>query len=322
MPRLFLRTGSLFFAALFLFNSASAVQAQPGQIDRWNPPIRSSKTLRVSNVTLKVDFAEGPTDLPVDQILPWVRRAAEAVVTYYGRFPVPRARIIIVPVAGRHSIMGGTTWGDMNGFPGFTKIELGEHATERDLAADWTLTHEMVHMAFPSLLDDQHWMEEGLATYVEPIARVEAGQLTPNTIWRDMIAGMPKGEPESGDRGMDRTPTWGRTYWGGALFCLVADVAIRKQTNNRKGLQDALRAIVNAGGTIDNDWPLKQALEIGDKATGTTILRDQYKVWSNTAVPVDLDKLWRDLGIHPTQDGITLDDNAPLASIRKAITSH
>ena len=28
-------------------------------------------------------------------------------------------------------------------------------------------------MAFPSLPDDQHWMEEGLATYVEPIARVE-----------------------------------------------------------------------------------------------------------------------------------------------------
>ena len=58
---------------------------------------------------------------------------------------------------------------------------------------------------------------------------------------------MPKGLPAAGDRGLDYTPTWGRTYWGGALFCLLADIDIRKRTSNRFGLQDALRAIVAAG---------------------------------------------------------------------------
>jgi len=128
------------------------------------------------------------------------------------------------------------------------------------------MTHELTHMAFPSLPDEQHWMEEGLATYIEPIARVQAGELEAKQVWWDMMNGMPKGEPAPGDQGMDRTHTWGRTYWAVRLFCLVADVNIRRQTNNKKGLQDALRAIVAAGGTIDNDWPLMQALQVGDKS--------------------------------------------------------
>ena len=39
---------------------------------------------------------------------------------------------------------------------------------------------------------------------------------------------------------------WRRTYWGGALFARLADVEIRRQTQNRLGLQDALRANLDA----------------------------------------------------------------------------
>ena len=86
-----------------------------------------------------------------------------------------------------------------------------------------------------------HWIEEGISVYVEPIARVQAGQLSAERMWSDVVRDMPQGEPEPDDRGLDHTHTWGRTYWGGAMFCLVADVRIRQQTGNRKGLQDALR---------------------------------------------------------------------------------
>jgi hypothetical protein len=41
-----------------------------------------------------------------------------------------------------------------------------------------------------------------------------------------MVSGMPQGEPQRGDRGLDGTHTWGRTYWGGAMFCLLTDVEI------------------------------------------------------------------------------------------------
>jgi hypothetical protein len=316
--------GILSFAALCGIMSV-AVQAQPGPPPWDHGPgsheqIASTQNLHIGAATLQVDFATGQLDLPPAKIIPWIQRAANAVVVYYGRFPVPRARILIVPAAGRSGVMQGTTWGAMHGMPGFTRIRLGQHSTEKDLAEDWTMTHELVHMAFPSLPDDQHWMEEGLSTYIEPIARVQAGELQAKQVWRDMLEGMPKGQPEPGDQGMDNTHTWGRTYWGGALFCLVADVNIRKQTGNKRGLQDALRAIVNDGGTIDHDWPLMKALETGDKATGTTVLTDQYKQWSGNPMPVDLTKLWAELGVSAGTEGASFNPSAPLAHIREAIT--
>jgi predicted metalloprotease with PDZ domain len=164
-------------------------------------------------------------------------------------------------------------------------------------------------------------MEEGLATYIEPLARVETGELEAREVWRDMVRDMPQGEPGPSDQGLDRTHTWGRTYWGGALFCLVADVEIRKRTGNRKGLQDALRAIVAQGGTIDREWALDRALEIGDRATGTDVLTRQYAAWKDSPTQVDLPKLWHELGIHATAGGVEFVASAPLAGVREAIAA-
>ena len=311
------------FAISLLARGAADAQGPPQEWpQRERQTVVSSDTLHIGGAALQVDFAAGELDLAPTQILPWIQRAAKAVTVYYGHFPVAHARILIVPAADRHGVLQGTTWGDMRGWPGFTRIRLGQHTTVQELTEDWTMTHELVHMAFPGMPDDQHWMEEGLSTYIEPIARVQAGELSAKQVWHDMMDGMPKGEPEPGDQGMDRTHTWGRTYWGGALFCLVADINIRKQTNNRKGLQDALRAIVNAEGTIDHDWPLMKALEIGDKATGTTVLTDQYKQWSESPSPVDLPKLWKDLGVSVGPNGADYSSNAPLVQIRDAIMTN
>jgi hypothetical protein len=54
----------------------------------------------------------------------------------------------------------------------------------------------------------------------------------------------------------------------------MADVEIRRRTRNAKGLQDALRAINHAGGTIEAEWPLERALKIGDQATNGAALME------------------------------------------------
>jgi hypothetical protein len=306
-----------------LLVAAGAVRAR-AQDRPWHGPgsearISQTRNIRIGGAQIQVDFAEGKLDLSIEAILAHIQAAAAAVTSYYGRFPVGRARVLIVPMAGRGGEPQGTTWGDMGGFQGFTRIRIGEHTTAADLADDWVMTHELVHYAFPSLPDDQHWMEEGLATYIEAIARHETGELTAQRVWGDMVRDMPKGEPGPGDEGLDRTHTWGRTYWGGALFCLSADVAIRRQTANRKGLRDALRAIVAQGGTIDHEWPLERALEIGDRATGTHVLAQQYAAWKDAPVQVDLPALWKELGIRSTGDGVEFVPDAPLADVREAI---
>jgi len=310
-------------ACVFGFLGAIVLQmANAAQADASRPgPIAFSQSIAAGDATLQIDFAEGALDLPRSQVVQRIQTAAHAVMVYYGRFPVSRVRIVVIPVAGRHGVLQGTTWGDRDGFPAFLRLRIGQYTTAEELSADWIITHELVHTALASLPDDQHWLEEGLASYIEPIARVQAGEITAERIWADMMRGMPNGEPGAGDRGLNNTHTWGRTYWGGALFCLMADIQIRRETGNRRGLQDAVRAIVAAGGTIDKEWPLPRLLGIGDRATGTHVLEEMYAGWSNAPVPVDLPELWKQLGLDQENATITFDSKAPLSDIRAAITA-
>jgi hypothetical protein len=310
---------------LFLTNAgfalAEAMRSADSHGPPWNGAVASTKVLRIGSSTLQIDFGPGDMDLSQDAIVRWVQTAGQAIATYFGKFPVARARILVVPIAGERGVLTGTTWGDVGGFPAFTRMRLGQHTTAEDLQSDWTMTHEFVHISFPSLSEKHHWLEEGLATYVEPIARVQIGTLTPKQIWGDMHRDMRKGEPGPSDKGLDQTHTWASTYWGGALFCLIADVKIRQETSNRKGLQDALQAVLSAGGTIDQDWPIAKIFTVGDKATGTSVLSTLYYTMGENPEPVDLAGIWKELGVRVENGDLVFDNKAPLASIRERITS-
>lgn len=288
----------------------------------WSGPVASSRSIQVGGASIQIDFAPGNLDLPKSAVIHWIETAARAVSEYYGKFPVQRERVLVVPIADERGVLTGTTWGGVDGTPAFTRMRLGQHTTEQTLTDDWTMTHEFVHTGLPSLSPDHHWLEEGSATYVEPIARAQIGVLTPEQVWGGMVRDMGKGELHPGGDGLDQTHTWANTYWGGALFCLTADVSIREKTGNRKGLQDALRGIVNSGGTVSDRWPISEVLAVGDRATGTSVLADLYQKMGNASYqPIDLASLWKQLGIRSDHGQIKFDNHAPLAQIRQAITS-
>ena len=272
--------------------------------------------LEVGGGKIDVTFSSAAPEPLRKLVLGWVTSSARAATVYYEQFPVSNVRIRVRFFEGR-GVRGGQTTG-WNGAS--ITIAVGRSSSASDLSEDWELTHEMVHLAFPSVPEAHHWIEEGSATYVEPIARARAGDLTPEKVWGDLVDGLPKGLPQAGDRGLDFTPTWGRTYWGGALFCLLADIEIRQRTGNKNGLEDALRAILKAGGTIESDWPLARTLEIGDRGTGVPVLRELYDKMKGAPAPVDLSALWRELGVERRNGKTEFNDRAPLAPIRKAIT--
>ncbi|MGH8456590.1 MAG: hypothetical protein ACRETW_03515 [Stenotrophobium sp.] len=259
-------------------------------------------------------FGAGP-------ICGWIMRAAVAVGGYFGRYPVNTVRIVIKPVSGA-GVRGGKTYGGADGGP-LIVIPLGRETRQAQLDDDWVMTHEMVHLAVPSVPDDSEWLEEGIATYVEPIARAQQGQLSDQRVWGDMFRDMPQGLPQSGDRGLDRTPTWGRIYWGGALFCLLADVGIRSRTNNHFGLRDALRGVLVADGDIREDWPVSRVLAAGDQAVGVPVLTELYRRMKDAPGPgrAELDALWQRLGVEADDSGVRFVADAPLAGIREAITA-
>ncbi len=318
-----LLTSIILFASLCGLSTSSAQPAPPHHHHApWDTPVVWSHTIHEGGANIQIDFAPGSLEISREQVVNWIDTAARAVSEYYGRFPVPRDRVLVIPVPDRRGVLSGTTWGNVDGFPAFSRMRLGQHTTAQDLVADWTMTHEFVHTALPSLSPNHHWLEEGLATYVEPIARAQLGTLTPQFVWKETVQGMPQGEPQPGEQGLDNTHTWASTYWGGALFCMMADIAIREKTGNRKGLQDGLRGILAAGGSIAVDWPIAKVITVADQATGTRVLADLYKKMGQSAsAPTDLDSLWNRLGISLQNGEVVFNDHAPLAPIREAITT-
>jgi hypothetical protein len=271
----------------------------------------------VDGGVISLAFAPGKLALDGVPILSWVERAALSVWTYYDRFPVASVRVLIVPVAGE-GVRNGTTWG----YGGAAiRMLLGQSAHLDDLDHDWKMTHEMVHLALPDLSRRHTWLAEGLAVYIEPIARVQAGYLDARTIWADMMRDMPRGLPVAGGGGLDNTFTWETIYWGGALFCLLADVGYRRATGNRRGLQDAMRGILAAGGNHEVEWPIGRILDLADQTAGAVVMRPLYESMRTEPVMTFLPGLWRDLGLQARPEGLALDDDAPLAPIRRAITA-
>ncbi len=274
-----------------------------------------TSSLLIGNARIDIRIEGSTLRLPAKDLFRWVRLAAESVTAYYGRFPVPQVLIRITTFEGR-GVRNGMAFGDRGGR---ITIRVGNETSPSELASDWMLTHEMVHLAFPSVDEKHHWIEEGIATYVEPIARIHSGHLRAEQMWFDLVRDMPQGLPQVGDRGLDHTHTWGRTYWGGALFCLLADVEIRRQTDNAKGLEHALRGILDAGGDIQEEWNLEAALRVGDRAVGVSVLQPLYTRMKDMPVGADLDSLWAQLGVQSDGDSVRFNDTAALAEIRRAI---
>jgi len=299
---------ALLALAVLLFRPLCACGARADQV---------TSTIQVGGS--RIDIVEEGSGLSVshEELLSWVRMASESVATYYHRYPVPHVLVRVIPSEGR-GVRGGRTFGNDQG--GLIRIHVGRDTSMAGLQKDWMLTHEMVHLAFPSVAEEHHWIEEGIAVYVEPIARVQAGYMSPEEMWFEVVRDIPQGQPEPGDEGLDHTHTWGRTYWGGALFCLVADVEIHRQTQNKKGLADALRAILDAGGNITEDWDLEKVLATGDRATRVSVLVPLYNKMKDRPYTVDLAAIWKELGIEPNGNSVRFIDSAPLAAARTSIT--
>ncbi len=262
---------------------------------------------------LELQFAPGFDARLRIEATAWVHRSAAAVVAYFGGFPVPQVVVLIVPDGGA-GVRGGVTYG----VPSLlVRVRLGHATTRAQFLDDWIMVHEMIHLAVPRIPRAQNWLQEGLATYVESVARGRAGLVAPATVWREWALAMPQGQPRSGDAGLDHTPTWGRTYWGGAMFCLLADVQMLTRSARRAGLQQALQGVLAAGGNYAVQWSVERILATADAAVGQTTLTDLYLRMKDSPEPAELDALWRDLGVV----GNRLDDNAPLAAVRRAILS-
>lgn len=247
----------------------------------------------------------------------WVTMAEANVTALLGRFPVADLRLVLVPGTSPGISDGVASGGD----DGVATIRVAVHpeAPREAFERDWVLTHEMLHLALPTLAPEHHWLEEGSATYLEPLARARRGVVDEDDVWRELLTDYAQGLPGPDDRGLDHDASWARTYYGGAIFCLLADVEIRARTDNRQSLVDVFRALVEAGIDGTQSAPIERVLAVGDSATGTTVLTELYARAATQPWPRELDSTWKRLGISVTNGQIVRDESAPLAHVRRGL---
>lgn len=272
---------------------------------------------RVSMGESHVDWVRiGPEPRATDEGLDrWVRAAASNIEHYYGGYPSRHALVIVLVGEGK-GVSEGTALG--NGGASIM-VHVGADTEPPALERDWILTHEMVHLSMPGLASRYRWLEEGLATYLEPVMRVRAGRLAATEVFDEWLSSLEKGQPSPSDGGLDGTEDWGRVYWGGAAFWLRADLAIVAATHGEKSLRDCLVEVAREGGTISSRWPVDRFLRSCDKGAGVNVVEALYREASDKRVEIDFGALFGRLGVKATDKGAVLDDTAPDAWIRRSI---
>lgn len=276
------------------------------------------RELSLGDAKLEISKLDGALDQSFEQLSEWIAKSASAVRDFYGVFPVPRTTVTVLPVPQRDGVVFGKVLPESS--PGIALL-VGQHASHKTLHSDWILVHELFHTGFPSFFEEGKWLDEGLATYYEPIIRVRAGLYTERELWKEVAQAMPQGLPAFTEHGLETADDFRGIYWGGALACLVADVEARKRDLG-KGLEVGLRALREAGGNACEVWSLADAIATIDRALAAPTLEPIAKQHAAKGQPFDFEGLLRDLGVVRLAGGnVRLSDKAPLAAVRRAITA-
>ncbi len=266
--------------------------------------------------TVEVARLRRPIDAPDGAVLDWIQDSANAVATFWHGFPVPHAMVTLIPVRDRDRVVFGKVL--PAGGPGVV-IMLGEHAQADELHRDWVLVHELFHLGFPSFFREGKWLDEGLATYYEPIIRARAGWISEEALWLELADNVGKGMDAVTNGGLDDAQDFSGIYWGGALVALLADIETRRRSDGARGLEDGLRAVLARGGSAPHVWGLEETIAFIDEALGANTLGSLSARHAKRGSPLDLEGLLARLGIRRLSKGIELVDDAPWSMVRKSI---
>jgi len=103
--------------------------------------------------TLNIDVRQPIDDRKAAEIIEWIEATANDVTLVYGRFPNPKAKIIVIPTTEN-------SWGSDSAviFGRVTRrrgetVELFVNPDRpiEEYYADWTATHEFSHLMLPLL---------------------------------------------------------------------------------------------------------------------------------------------------------------------------
>jgi hypothetical protein len=257
----------------------------------------------------------GGTKIAAEQLAAWISAVAEGNRRFWGRSPAKGGLVILVP-----SPRGGVPFGRVLSLGGaVVTVLVGQQATTQDLYDDWVLVHEFLHLGSPLMRDTGAWLNEGIATFYEPVLRARAGWKSEDDVWREWISAMPRGMPAMTGIGLQNAGRGG-IYWGGALFVLMAEIESLNASGGKIGFSDCLRTVLAEGGDVTVKWPTMKLLDRCDALLGKPVIAALAKQHIDKGSAMDLDRLWRRLGVSLVEGGaIRYDEAAELAWLRPLI---
>lgn len=266
------------------------------------------------DATIDLVFLDGALSVSRAELTAWIDERARVMTAFWHGFPSERTMLAVVPRPGVRGIPFGRV---MAGGGVSMALLIGDQADHAALADDWVLIHELVHVGSPFLASGA-WLMEGVATYLEPVIRARAGLRPATETWREFHRKMPRGAAAIASGGVAGSGFRG-LYWGGAVLALLADVEIRKRSAGARGLEDCLRDTLMRFGNAARVIDVTDMIAACDQLHGDRVLGRLVERYAYAANAVDLEGLWRDLGVRMQDRTVVLDDAAPLAWVRHAI---
>ncbi len=262
-----------------------------GALDRREVPVPGGCTTVV--------FPRGSSLGASPHFAPWVARAGLASAMITGTASARGATITAIPMPGDVPVLFGMAGRGTRA----SVIALVGDAPRASLETDWTLVHELAHLATPYVPSQDAWLSEGLATYYQEVLRARAGLQSAEDAWRAIDDGLRRGASDGTgvtlrveSREMRASQAYTRVYWGGAAIVMLIDVALRA-----RGLGSLDARIERVFDRHDTTMRASELLAALDDADG--VVRELAGRWLDASTFPDVRDAYDALGLARGEHG-------------------
>jgi hypothetical protein len=207
---------------------------------RSSPSAGSNNAASSCPRRLDIVVLDGAPAPDVEALTAWVTAAARHVLGAYGRFPVPRAQVVVTPVAGLDGRFGSSRreavpFGRVLRDGGIgVQFFVRQTAGIDELLSDWTATHEFTPLA--PLRPARRCVAFGRVRDLLPERAAGACRRARRKARVAEADGRVRARPARrlprharGIRFAAAATIGSRMYWSGAAIALLADVALRRE---------------------------------------------------------------------------------------------
>jgi hypothetical protein len=279
---------------------------------------------QVLALQLSEDFSPAMQGVLVE----WLEHIATALLQVYGRWPRKRWEIIVTPVSA--SSANPIPWAQVHrGRVNRIEFYTARRATADQLKHTWTSYHEVSHLLIPYRGWGDMWFSEGLATYYQNVLQARTGIFDEQEMWQKLYAGFMRGRAQTEFDGVDLktlSPNlrqhggYMRVYWSGAWYFLAADVRLRRESNGKRNLDQALEKLNRC--CADKKLSVVEMVRKLDELNGLNLFYPLYlAAIASTAVP-EFEAIFTRLGITVgSGQRVKLQASGPEARLRREISA-